>query len=84
MKIKQEKGQRFDHITLRDTEEYQASGHIEINGDEFKVVFTDWKSAELRERFGDAIEGPSDETLNRFIHELLHDALILELTKALN
>lgn len=83
IEIKQAKGQRTDHMTLRDTEDYHKSGRIEIQGDRFSVVFDDWKSEKLRDDYGEAVESPSDETLQTVIDQFLKKRLETEIRKNL-
>lgn len=55
--IKQGKGQRYDHITLRDTSNFHDSFYVDA--DKWPVLFgaRDWKESMLVERYGEDIFG---------------------------
>lgn len=83
IEIKQAKGQRTDHMTLRDTEAYHQSAVVEIDGDAFSVRFLDEKSDMLRYHYGEAIESPTEDTLNQVIDLFLKERMANELKKKL-
>jgi hypothetical protein len=64
--VKQAKGQRYDHITLRDTSNFHDS--FFLNATKWPVLFDarDWKTAKLKEDYGDDIFGLTKENTDTF------------------
>lgn len=71
---KQYKGQRWDHITLRDTEDFHASMKVKFSDKSFKITADDKKINDdgsttfLTDVYGDEILGLTDGNLD-FIKE---------------
>ncbi len=70
---KQKKGQRYDHITLRDTSNFHDS--FFLDADKWPVFFDarDSKTPELLGRYGDDIFGLTDENKERFAQLVKED-----------
>lgn len=69
--IKQEKGQRFDHITLKDTGAFYDSFKV-VQRPEGLMVEADSNKGDkdLRVEFGNEIVGLTSESLNKVIQEV--------------
>jgi len=72
--IKQQKGQRIDHITLRDTGDFHKGMFMKKSGEtqkesEFEIKSKDWKSDMLERGFPD-IFGMNKENLEVFTKNL--------------
>ena len=52
MKVKQEKGQPFDRVTLRDTGDFYAAFHLQADNTGFYISSSDWKTDELLLKYG--------------------------------
>ena len=68
--IKQQKGQRTDHITLRDTGDFHKGMDMKKTGEtqkesEFEISSKDWKSDMLEREWGE-IFGLTEENLKDF------------------
>jgi hypothetical protein len=68
-------GQRYDHITLRDTQKFHASMKVKFNDKSFKITADDKKTNDLTgapeyltDIYGDEILGLTDENLD-FVKE---------------
>lgn len=55
IRIKQQKGQPYDRVTLRDTGEFHDSLHVEFDDKGFYVTSTDDKAKYLLARYGKTI-----------------------------
>lgn len=72
--IKQQKGQRTDHITLRDTGDFHKGMGMKKLGEtqkesEFQIKSKDWKSDMLEMGFPD-IFGLNEENLKNFVNNV--------------
>ena len=54
-RIKREKGQPTDRVTLEDEGDYRASRHLVIDGIEIKIIATDPKARKLSRKYGPEI-----------------------------
>ncbi|TPG66071.1 hypothetical protein [Hymenobacter nivis] len=66
VELKQEKGQPSDRVTLKDSGEFYRGLVARVRGPELEMVGTDEKTAELQQKYGDAVVGLSDESLDDF------------------
>lgn len=57
VKVKSQKGQPYDRVTLRDTGEFHRSFEVEFGPDSFYITATDWKVQDLVEKYGGRIFG---------------------------
>jgi hypothetical protein len=77
---KKRKGQPYDRTTLRDSGDFHSSMIIEYREKEFEITATDWKREILEARYGSAIFGLTDESLQHVI-DLLREGIIDEARK---
>lgn len=61
VRIKREKGQPTNRVTLRDTFDFQKSIWVQYYPDSFEIKASDWKTEKLTEKYGDEILGLQDE-----------------------
>lgn len=66
-KIKRRKGQRTDHVTLRDTGTFKKEFKVKAKKDEAEIYSTDKKTMWLMNRYGRNIFGLTDENLQMLI-----------------
>lgn len=76
--IKKKKGQRTDHVTLRDTFEFQMSFYVQYYNDGFEIKADDWKTERLKNKYGEEILGLQDKMVtilleNFYLPRLLED-----------
>lgn len=74
--LKEQKGQPWDRVTLRDTGQFQSKLHLVIQGDMYDLKSDDSKEASLKAKYGDDIEGLTDankeETENIVHNDVVH------------
>lgn len=75
---KEAEGQRFDHITLRDTQQFHASMEARFTKRSFEIKADDQKTNDitgepvfLKEIYGDEILGLTDKNLDFVKHNLI-------------
>lgn len=71
VRLKQAKGQITTHVTLRDTGDYHKSKQLVITGNSIEMIATDEKAGDLRRKYGDEIEGLTDENMQYMIDEFV-------------
>ena len=76
IKIKTEKGQPTDRVTLRDTRDFHNSFRIEADQVQFEIKADDWKTPVLISNYGKRILALSDENLKHFVDEYLQPYLL--------
>ena len=81
--IKKSKGQPYAHITLRDTGDFQRSFYIEFRDNEFEIMASDSKAAELQADFGKEIMGLTDANLDELIDIDIKEMLIQIIKKTI-
>lgn len=64
---KRMKGQRTDHVTLRDSEAFHASVYVDFDETSFRIDAADWKKQILERKYGTTILGLTDENLQFMI-----------------
>lgn len=80
--MKKYKGQRHDHVTLRDEGDFHASFEIEHDGaTSFRIVATDWKTGKLEKKYGAEIFGLTPANIDR-VAELIKPGMINSFRKA--
>lgn len=72
---KQEAGEPYDRVTLRDTGDFYGSIVAEVRGQALEMEATDPKTEELQEKYGEAILGLSDDAVGEFCREVLKPEL---------
>lgn len=71
VKKKKSKGQRYDHITLRDTGVFHKELQVVLDDDGFYLYSRDGKSEKwIIPRWGESIFRPDEETLELLIDEI--------------
>ena len=79
VKKKKSKGQRYDHITLRDTGAFHKELQAVLDDDGFSLYSRDGKSEKwIIPRWGESIFRPDDETL-----DMLKDEIRQQLTQTI-
>jgi len=63
IKLKEIYGQPTDRVTLRDTGDFHKSFRIEPTDETIEITADDWKTEELKDRYGEGIMALSDEHL---------------------
>jgi hypothetical protein len=66
-KIKRKKGQRTDHVTLRDTGKFKNLFKVKAKKEEAEIYSTDKKTLWLMKRYGRDIFGLTDDNLQMLI-----------------
>lgn len=82
--IKREKGQRTDHVTLRDTFDWQLSFWIQYTADGFEIKASDWKTERLIQKYGEGILGLQDANVQTLCENIYLPRLITELKNKLD
>ena len=67
IRIKREKGQPIDRVTLRDTGDFQSSFYLEIGNEQFEIKANDWKTDDLIKKYGREILGLTDAHISELI-----------------
>lgn len=83
VKIKKQKGQPTNRVTLRDTFEWQSSFFVQYHPDGFEIKASDWKTERLTQKYGDEILGLQDEMVKYLCDNFYFPHLIEELKKIL-
>lgn len=63
VRIKQEKGQPYDRVTLRDTGDFQKSFEVVFEPVGFYITATDYKTQDLIDKYGAKIFGLTKENM---------------------
>lgn len=77
--IKRKKGQPTNRVTLRDTFDFQKSLWVQFYPEAFEIKAADWKTEQLKQKYGDAILGLQDENIKYLISGFYIPRLIKEL-----
>lgn len=67
VKLKRQKGQPTDRVTLRDTGDFHSSIYLVFQGDRFLVAADDPKTADLVAKYGTQIFGMTDKDMAELI-----------------
>lgn len=76
LEIKAMKGQPTDRVTLRDEGDFHASFFVTATNSEFDISAADWKTKDLRKKYGNQIFGLTDENKNILTWEYIYPALL--------
>lgn len=79
VRIKREKGQPTNRVTLRDTFDFQKSIWVQYYPDSFEIKASDWKTERLTQKYGDEILGLQDEMVKYLCQNFYLPRLIKEL-----
>lgn len=83
IQYKQEMGQPYDRVTLRDTGEFYQSFYLQIDNEKFAFDAEDWKTRDLLRLYGDEIMGLTDSNIQRLEDEILLPELMERAVKTL-
>lgn len=83
IQYKQEEGQPYDRVTLRDTGEFHQSFYLQIDNEKFTFDAEDWKTRDLLRLYGDEIMGLTDYNIQRLEDEILLPELMKTAVKTL-
>jgi hypothetical protein len=76
VQLKNEKNQPTDRVTLRDTGDFHKSIKVDADRTYFEIYATDWKTDDLKEKYGDEILGLTPENKAELIWGKLYPAMI--------
>jgi hypothetical protein len=71
VKLKQQKGQPTDRVTLKDRGDFYRGIVAQVRGEQVENVGTDEKTASLEEKYGPDIIGVAEPAVEAFRQELL-------------
>ena len=74
--VKTYKGQRTDHVTLKDTGQFYRSFDIRFNSLSFEIFATDGLTSDLMDKYGKAIFGLNEKSLKE-LQELIKEGIEL-------
>lgn len=83
IQYKQEEGQPYDRVTLRDTGDFHNSFYLQIDNEKFAFDAEDWKTRDLLRLYGDEIMGLTDYNIQRLEDEILLPELMKTAVKTL-
>lgn len=63
---KMAEGQPYDRVTLKDTGRFYDEMGIIYGDDSFEITSRDWKTEKLKEKYGQAILGLNDKSMDDF------------------
>ena len=81
IKIKKSKGQRTDHVTLKDTGAFHNSMFVVYAPRSFQIYARNNKTNKLVKKYGDNIFGMTDININKMNWEDVYPALMQEIRK---
>ena len=76
IQLKTEKNQPTDRVTLKDTGDFYESMRVEAEQTFFEIVADDWKTEELKEKYGDDILGLNEEHKAELIWDKIYPAAL--------
>lgn len=76
IKIKQEKGQPTDRVTLRDRGDFYEGFYVRYFEEGFLINSTDDKTQELKDKYGKDIFGLTNENISNLLHTEIIPILI--------
>lgn len=84
IRVKIEKRQPYDRVTLKDTGEFYDSFYVETAEDRFYIKASDEKTDWLIEKYGAEIFGLTNESLAEFINDYVKDEAAKKVKEILN
>lgn len=84
IKVKIEKRQPYDRVTLKDTGEFYDSFYVETAEDRFYIKASDEKTDWLIKKYGAEIFGLTNESLAEFINYYVKDEAAKKVKEILN
>ncbi|MGL5979755.1 MAG: hypothetical protein ACRCZY_02540 [Phocaeicola sp.] len=76
VRIKIEKNQPVDRVTLRDEGDFHNSFYLEYTEDGFEIKASDYKSDDLANKYGKEIFGLTDESFKEFNETYVQPELV--------
>lgn len=76
VQMKEEKGQPTDRVTLRDTGDFYDSMRVDADKTYFEIVADDWKTEQLKGKYGDDILGLNADNKGQLIWDKLYPDLL--------
>lgn len=83
IKVKREKGQPFDRVTLKDTGAFYRSFEVIFDPTGFYITASDAKTQDLMEKYGSEIFGLTSENLDLLIQGDVKTSIIQQIRKEL-
>jgi len=83
IKVKNEKGQPTDRVTLRDTGAFHKSFEVVVGPVDFYITATDYKTDMLIEKYGEKIFGLIPQNKTELAQKYLYPAVMTEINKEL-
>lgn len=83
IRLKTEKGQPTDRVTLRDTGAFHRSFIVETGPEEFYITATDPKTEELVQKYGGRIFGLLEQNKIEISHTYLYPSVMKQVNKIL-
>ena len=74
--LKQQKGQRWDVVTLHDTGEFQSKMFLKLSGNKFSIDSSDSKTADLEKKYGNGVFGLGKDSKQVAWHSILHSPIV--------
>lgn len=84
IKVKIEKRQPYDRVTLKDTGEFYNSFYVETAEDRFYIKASDEETDWLIKKYGAEIFGLTNESLAEFINDYVKDEAAKKVKEILN
>lgn len=83
IEIKQESGQPYDRVTLRDTGDFEHSFFLDADNEKFSIDAADKKTGDLMKYYGDEILGLTDENAKILQMDIILPSLMQKIRKEL-
>ena len=83
VRVKNEKGQPTDRVTLRDTGDFHKSFEVVVGPIDFYITATDYKTDMLIEKYGEKIFGLTSQNKTELAQKYLYPAVMTEINKEL-
>lgn len=83
IRVKKEKGQPTDRVTLRDTGAFERDFRVVVGQTEFVVTSDDWKTEDLMAKYG-KIFGLTPSNMGRLSQEIVLPDLLLRIRNELS
>lgn len=83
VRVKTEKGQPTDRVTLRDTGDFHKSFEVVVGPTDFYITATDYKTADLVEKYGERIFGLIPQNKTELARKYLYPIVIKEIRQSL-
>lgn len=81
IEYKKMKNQPYDRVTLRDTGDFHASFDVVKEGNQIRIIATDWKTDHLIRKYGKEIMWLTSENMNDILWSYVYPELLNEFRK---